>query len=704
MIPAMVRGSPGERLGRYELVALLATGGMGRIYLGRLRGPGGFVRHVVIKTLDLPGEDPGRAKAMFLDEARLLGLLHHQHIAPVYEIAQHDGQLLIVIDYVHGRTAHEVWERTRQLGAALPLDFTLTVAAAAASGLHYAHVRRGIDGEPLHIVHRDVSPSNLMIGFDGAVKLIDFGIAKAADRSVRTQTGFVKGKLGYMAPEQVRQQDVDARTDVFALGIVLYELSTMQRAFAEASDRMTVERIKSGAYVPPSQVVPEFPKELERVIAKALRLDPRERYPDAGAFRRAIDTLGHRFGLVLGDAAITEVMGQLFEDRREPWQRIGARPETDLLVPLEVFAPEDTREAPPPGPHRKSFRSATEVVFALESELDKGGELAVTTPEGVTFPDEPIPELDASALIAEPEPPPGERVAKIERLFTESVFDPTATPPRPLEFDNPGAPPPISVAELAAAPAPPGVDLPFRGNTHRGVGVDTDGVTILPPNAQAAAALAGPRTKTAGGGSARRIAWIAIITILLGGIGIAVFMLVDVDAAADAPSDGGVVVHAPAPAEAGAPVADAATLAVASDAPAVATGDAAIAGAPDGAEVALADPPDAHGPTDAGRSDDAQPAAHQVHLKVVTTPDNATVELDGKRLGKSPFDGPVEVSSAAHHYLKLRLSGYLPIKAEVDLSGDLVREFTMSRLKSDSGDRKPPTPKTHNSSELELPD
>jgi serine/threonine protein kinase len=349
---------------------------MGQVFLARSSGLGGFVRHVVLKTLDLPGTDEDEATAMFLDEARLLGLLHHQHITPVYEVGRDDdGHLFLVMDYVHGRTAHDVWQRTNQLGAVLPIDFSLTVAASAASGLHYAHTRRDAEGRSLRIVHRDVSLSNLMIGFDGAVKLIDFGIAKAANRSTQTQAGFIKGKLGYMAPEQLRGHAVDARTDVFALGIVLYELSTMRRAFRDESDQVTMDRIRSGSFTPPRQVSPDYPPELERIVTRALRIDPRERYPDAEAMRRELDLLGHQLGLVLGDAAVVEVTAQLFEQRLEPWERArSARPLTELDVPLEILphaAVEDdpTRRTEP----QLTLRAATEVA---ESQL-------VTPPHGL---------------------------------------------------------------------------------------------------------------------------------------------------------------------------------------------------------------------------------------------------------------------------------------------------------------------------------
>jgi len=326
-----------ERLGRYEIVAHLAQGGMGRVSLGVAIGPGGFERHVILKTLDLEGTGEDEATAMFLDEARLLGMLHHQHIATIHEVSVDDeGRLFLVLEYVHGHTAHGVWERALDIGVELPLDFTITVVTAAASGLHYAHTRRAPDGKHLRIVHRDVTLSNLMIGFDGSIKVIDFGIAKAAVRSSRTQAGYVKGKVGYMAPEQLRGQPVDARTDVFALGIVLYELTTMRRAFRQGSDRATVERIKNGTLVKPSEAIEGYPRDLEEIVLKALSTDPAQRFQDADALRRELESLGHRYRLVLGDAAVSEVLNQLFTDQVEPWQaRATSRAEGEVEIPID---------------------------------------------------------------------------------------------------------------------------------------------------------------------------------------------------------------------------------------------------------------------------------------------------------------------------------------------------------------------------------
>jgi eukaryotic-like serine/threonine-protein kinase len=400
--------TPPERIGRFEIVSVLSTGGMGDVYLARLAGLGGFARHVVLKTI-ANADDESDAAAMFLDEARVLGHLHHHHIAPIYEIDRDDDQLFLVMDYIHGHTAHEVWQRTAQIGAALPIDFSLTVAAAAASGLHYAHTRRAPDGTPLHIVHRDVSLSNLMIGFDGGVKVIDFGIAKAANRSAQTQVGFVKGKLGYMAPEQLRGQTVDARTDVFALGIVLYELTTMKRAFREDTDRATAERVKTAAFTPPSEVVPGYPAELERIVRRALAAEPRERYPDADLLRRELEALGHRLELVLGDAAVSEIMVQLFDDHGEPWDP-GAREraETDARTSLEVISRDDTK--PSRFPNRRagelSLRTATQTVDQLILDLETPVHGTPIVPGADS---EPVPKIalqpDTDAITAIGAPP-----------------------------------------------------------------------------------------------------------------------------------------------------------------------------------------------------------------------------------------------------------------------------------------------------------
>src|SRR6185436_8888651 len=221
----------GHKLGRYELIRRLAVGGMAEIYLARLPGVGleGFEKLVVIKRI-LPQHalDPELLR-MFLDEARLSATLTHPHVTEVYDFGTDGEAPFFAMEYVLGSNLRELMKAH---AAPLPLAQAVGIVAAAAAGLHYAHEKRGPGGEPLHIVHRDVSPSNVLVSYDGAVKVSDFGIAKWTLQRTQTQEGALKGKFAYMSPEQCRGKPLDARSDVFALGTILYELTTGVGPFA----------------------------------------------------------------------------------------------------------------------------------------------------------------------------------------------------------------------------------------------------------------------------------------------------------------------------------------------------------------------------------------------------------------------------------------------------------------------------------------
>ncbi|HEU4728831.1 MAG TPA: serine/threonine-protein kinase, partial [Kofleriaceae bacterium] len=218
------------RLGRYVMLKHLASGGMADVVLGRSDGIEGFERHVVLKRIRPEYAKDQRFIRMFLDEARVAATLHHQHIVQVYDMGEASGELFIAMEYIHGEDVRMILSTASKTRAHVPLSHTIAIISAVAAGLHYAHERLGSDKRPLGIVHRDVSPSNILVGYDGSVKIVDFGIAKASTGQ-ETRSGNLKGKLAYMSPEQCKGAEIDRRSDVYALGVVLYELATTSRMF-----------------------------------------------------------------------------------------------------------------------------------------------------------------------------------------------------------------------------------------------------------------------------------------------------------------------------------------------------------------------------------------------------------------------------------------------------------------------------------------
>jgi len=329
------------RLGSYELVRPLAQGGMADIYLARREGFGELGRHVAVKVLNKTRATDTEACNMFLDEARLVGLMNHQNIANVIDVdVDVDGHHYLAMEYVHGADLRELLAAASHAGRAIPYETAIAIIIGAAAGLDHAHRRCGPDGRPLRLVHRDVSLSNLMVTHDGAVKVVDFGIASTTIATVHTSPGVVRGKASYMSPEQCLGDRVDHRTDVFALGIVLYELTTGARCFAGRTDFDRMLAVVRGEYSSPCDIVPEFPVDLEQVIRCALSTDATQRYPSAAALIEALERVlvGHDW--IGGAAAITSVMAQLFGDVPEPWTMTAAEPlVTERQLPVIVQGP-----------------------------------------------------------------------------------------------------------------------------------------------------------------------------------------------------------------------------------------------------------------------------------------------------------------------------------------------------------------------------
>jgi serine/threonine protein kinase len=338
----------------------LAAGGMARIYIGRSTGIGSFERHVVLKLITPERANDHTAVQMFLDEARLAASLNHQNVAQVFEVGEDGGIHYLAMEYVHGQDLRALLAKAGSQGTRIPLELALTVVAGAAAGLNHAHERRAADGTPLGIVHRDVSPSNIMIGYDGSVKLLDFGIAKATSRSVETQSGIIKGKFAYMAPEQCRGRDVDRRSDVFSLGIILYEISTQHRCFRADSDFDTMHRIVTGDVVRPTRLVQNYPLELEAIVMKALAVDAVHRYQSAGLLLEALEAFAVANRFSLSTMGLGRFMRDMFGEITEPWLGAPQNAATPGVPKESTISSTDGRSevvpAPmlPSGPHDRA--------------------------------------------------------------------------------------------------------------------------------------------------------------------------------------------------------------------------------------------------------------------------------------------------------------------------------------------------------------
>jgi len=306
-----------ERIaGRYLLLKALARGGMGEVHLARQSGLDGFEKLVVIKRI-LPdlAANPEFVR-LFLDEARVAADLRHPNVVSVLEVGSDSGQLFLAMDYVHGMTMRRVQRRAQETRRGLVKAVVITAALDLARGLHYAHRKADLRGQPLRIVHRDVSPQNVLIGFDGTSRLLDFGIARAENRRERTEPGLVVGKLDYMSPEQAAGAELDARSDQYSLGILLWELTVGEQLF-RGTDEMVREAVRTATVARPTDRVPSYPPELERIVMRALAFRPDERYADCGELLRELEAFATKFGIPVSAERVASFMKEIFPDESD---------------------------------------------------------------------------------------------------------------------------------------------------------------------------------------------------------------------------------------------------------------------------------------------------------------------------------------------------------------------------------------------------
>lgn len=312
--PASAGSLIGKQLGKYEILALLALGGTAEIYLARIGGALGFEKYVVVKCLHDHLADDSEFVKMFLDEARLVAALDHSNIVQTFELGEHQGRYYMVMEFLAGLSLAMVMRRSAERipGGQIPVNIILNVASQAAAGLHYAHERTS-GGKLLNIVHRDISPQNLVISFEGVVKIVDFGIARAELRETKTKVGTIKGKFAYMSPEQCVAKNIDRRTDVFALGVVVHELLTGRRLFKRESPYDTYQAVLECSVPRPSSVNRSLDPALDDIILKALAKDKEQRFATTEAFGDAIQQYLHRHAQSSGPSEIAKFFEAYFD-------------------------------------------------------------------------------------------------------------------------------------------------------------------------------------------------------------------------------------------------------------------------------------------------------------------------------------------------------------------------------------------------------
>jgi eukaryotic-like serine/threonine-protein kinase len=330
-----------EWVGRYQLIELLGVGGMAEVYKARSRGPSGFERTVVIKRIHPDyGNDPDFV-AMFVAEARILGLVHHANVVQAYDFGEADGSLFLVLEFVDGpslvRLMRRLYETNRRLPPAIAAYFANEVCRA----LDYVHSLRDGDGTPLKVIHRDVTPSNIVLTSTGGLKLLDFGVAKYGTSHVTTRHRTLKGKPAYLAPEALEGKPIDARVDIFSLGVVLHELLTLTSLFAGDDDLITIRKVLTMPIEPPSRFRPDISPDLDAVVMKALAREVDQRYQTAGE-------MAHDLNQILLAARLD--MKEVIEFTRQvmdtggtpPAKPIAPAPRLSSENPMSSWTPQNT--------------------------------------------------------------------------------------------------------------------------------------------------------------------------------------------------------------------------------------------------------------------------------------------------------------------------------------------------------------------------
>ncbi len=326
--------------GQYKLLDRLAVGGMAELFLAQQSGPDGFEKPVVIKRIRPHLSRQPAFVRMFLNEARLAAQLNHPNIVQIHDLGKVGDSYYIGMEYLFGRDMRRVVPKAESLGIPFPMVYALKIASSVCEGLYYAHQKVDLYGSPLNIVHRDVTPENIFVCFDGTVKVLDFGIAKAANRVEQTRAGELRGKLSYLSPEQCLGKPLDHRSDIFSLGSVLYEWLTGFKLFTGESDVSVMRSIVDGKVYAPSYFRSDIPEPVEAILMKALERDRDKRYPSAWHFQQDLDRFLNTYEFTPSNLHLSNFLKQLFLDELEQEQQRLRPQEAPFSAPAPTTQPE----------------------------------------------------------------------------------------------------------------------------------------------------------------------------------------------------------------------------------------------------------------------------------------------------------------------------------------------------------------------------
>jgi serine/threonine protein kinase/Tfp pilus assembly protein PilF len=350
-----------KQFGKYQLLDKIAIGGMAELFRAKLTGAQGFEKLIAVKKI-LPNlSREANLVTAFIDEAKLAALLHHENIIQIYDFGSMDDQYFIAMEYLFGKDLRTITRTARARKLALGLENILYIISRICAGLDYSHHLRDLQGKPLNIIHRDINPQNILITYEGQVKIIDFGIAKAAGHNTQTRENLIKGKLAYMSPEQANGQKIDHRSDIFSTGIILYELLADRRMFSGETMHV-LSLVRDAQYDPPEVVIPDLPSKLNAILKRALAKEPDERYQSAGEMLADIEEFMFELSLRPNARSFAGYLKALFEEEY-------AEEELALWTKTQIYEAGET--VPQNQPVQQDGTYETTVILTKEFLLEK---------------------------------------------------------------------------------------------------------------------------------------------------------------------------------------------------------------------------------------------------------------------------------------------------------------------------------------------